>query len=200
MDIADQLPRIFQANIDRIYQRVILATLGQLPTHEMLVAGQARSMDEFFARCAAQVDNYTANEAAKAFALTLDGIFERQLCRWAHAHGEKAGSMNKALPICARIGGLDLMATGLASDFEELHLVANVVRHGEGGSCEELQAMAPHLWDSASHNYYDLAPGPTPASDRLRISSNELRRYARSMVRFWGHVDPLPSAVLDPPY
>ncbi len=106
-------------------------------------------MEEFLTRCAAQVDNHTANEAAKAFALTLDGLFERQLCRWAHAHGEKADSMKTALPACVRIGALDLAATGMAHDLEQLHLVANVVRHGEGPACKKLQATAPLLWDSA---------------------------------------------------
>tara|TARA_R110000868_G_scaffold402710_1_gene679177 strand:+ start:1192 stop:1812 length:621 start_codon:yes stop_codon:yes gene_type:complete len=200
MNVADQLPRIFQANIDRLYRRVICVTLDQLPAHNPPVVGETSSMDEFLARCAVQVDNHMANEAAKAFALTLDGLFERQLCRWADAHGEKAGSMKTALPACVRIGGLDLTATGMADDLKELHLVANVVRHGEGRSCKELQAIAPLLWDSASLDHYDLAPAPTPASEMLRIRAGDILRYARGIGRFWGHVDPLPMAVLDPPY
>lgn len=200
MEIADQLPRVFQANVDRFYQRVILATLDQLPVHDALDVGQTSSMDEFLAHCAAQADNHTANEAGKAFALTLDGLFERQLCRWAHAHGKKANSMKTALATCARIGALDLVATGMADDLKELHLVANVARHGEGQSCLELLALAPLLWGSAPLDYYDLAPGPTPASDRLRVRASDLRRYARAIVRFWGHVDPQPMAMLEPPY
>ena len=198
MNIADQLPRVFQANIDRFYQRVILTTFGQLPTHEKLVVGQADGMEEFLARCAAQVDNHTANEGAKAFALTLDGLFERQLCRWAHAHGKKAHSMDSALPACVQIASLNLAAAGLRDDLNELHLVANVVRHGEGPSCRKLQSIAPLLWDSASNDYYDLAPGTTPASDLLRIRIDDLRRYSRAIARFWGLADPLPMAVLDP--
>lgn len=200
MNIANQLPRVFQANVDRFYQRVILVTLGQLRTHKELVVGKSDNMDEFLARCAAQVDNHTANEAAKAFALTLDGLFERQLCRWAHAHGRTAGSIEAALRACAQIGGIDISALGLADDFSELHLVANVVRHGEGRSCKELRATAPQLWDTTSQDYYDLGPGPTPASDILQIRRDDLRRYARAIARFWGHVDPLPMAMLDPPY
>ena len=200
MNVADQLPRVFQANVDRFYRRVILATLGQLPVHDTFSAGQTSNVDEFLTRCAAQVDNYTANEAGKAFALTLDGLFERQLCRWACSHGEKADSMEKALPACVRIGALDLVAAKMAHDLKELHLVANVTRHGEGRSCEELQAMAPLLWDSVPLDYHDLAPDPTPVSDMLRIRAGDLRRYARAIVRFWGHVDPLPMAMVDPPY
>lgn len=71
MNTTDQLPRVFQANADRFYQRVILRALDQLPTHGTLLVGEAITMNEFLDRCAAQVDNYTANEAAKAFALCL---------------------------------------------------------------------------------------------------------------------------------
>src|SRR3546814_13131319 len=61
----DMLPRTFQANVDRFYQRVILKTLGDLPTHETLVVGEASDMDEFLDRCAAQIDNYTVNERSE---------------------------------------------------------------------------------------------------------------------------------------
>jgi len=200
MNDVDQLPRVFQANADRLYQRVIVATLCQLQTHDALVVEKATDMGEFLNRCAAMVDNYTANEAAKAFALTLDGMFERQLSRWAYMWGSKATARDGFLRDCAKAAGLDLVATGMASDLSELHLVANVVRHGKGPSCDDLKTDAPQLWDSMSQDYYDLIPGPTPMSDEFRIRPDDLRRYARAIVRFWGHVDPLPNAVLNPPY
>ena len=81
MGTTDQLPRVFQASTDRFYQRVILEALEQLPTHGTLLVGEASTTNEFLDRCAAQVDNYTANEAAKAFALTFDGAYERKLIR-----------------------------------------------------------------------------------------------------------------------
>lgn len=200
MTDADQLPRIFQANTDRFYQRVIVATLSQLSSHEDLLVGEASDMDEFLDRCAAMVDNYTANEAAKAFALTLDGMFERQISRMAQVKSLDARSRDKSLKSCADAAGLDLAAIAVKDDLSELHLVANVVRHGEGRSCTDLKAAAPQLWHSPSRNYYDLAPGPTPASEELRIRPDDLRRYARAVQRFWGHMDPLPGAVLDPLY
>lgn len=42
MNVADQLPRVFQANADRFYQCVVLRALGDLPTHDALVVGQTR--------------------------------------------------------------------------------------------------------------------------------------------------------------
>ena len=151
-------------------------------------------------RNSAMVDNHTANEAAKAFALTLDGLFERQLSRWANLKGLEAKDREGLLEYCALTASIDLVKTRIADDLTELHLVANVVRHGEGWSCTELQNIAPQLWDNSSKDYYDLAPGPVPPSDELRIRPDDLRRYARAVVRFWGHVDPLPMAVRDPPY
>lgn len=200
MNTTNQLPRVFQANVDRFYQRVILPALDQIPMHDTLIVGEARTIDEFLDQCAAQVDNHTANEAAKAFALTFDGMFERQLSRWASAHGLRAKSWEDLLNGCAKIATLDLVATAMADDINELHLVANVVRHGDGRSCDGLKAIAPRLWANPSLDYYDLAPGPIPVSDELRIRLDDLRRYARAVIRFWGHVDPLPNAVLDPPY
>jgi hypothetical protein len=66
MSEPDNLPRIFQANIDRLYQRVILPGLEALPIHAKLRFGEAQSMEEFLAWAKAMADNYIANEGAKA--------------------------------------------------------------------------------------------------------------------------------------
>lgn len=200
MNLSDQLPRVFQANADRFYQRVIIATLDQLPMHDVLTVGEAKTFEEFADSCAAQVDNYTINEAIKAFALTFDGMFERQLRRWATVHGVKAKTWDKLLKKCAQIRSLDLEANEMSDNLVEMHLVANVIRHGDGQSCRELKARAPGLWDNPSRDYYDLVPGPSPASDELWMQPNDLRRYACAVFRFWGNVDPLPHAALNPLY
>lgn len=200
MTDADQLPRIFQANIDRFYQRVVVIALSQFSTHGELAVGEAADINEFLNRCAAMVDNYTANEAAKAFALTFDGMFERQISRMAQMKGLDARSRDKSLKSCTDVADIDLAAIAVKDDLFELHLVANVVRHGEGRSCVDLKAVAPQLWHSPATDYLDLALGPTPPSEELRIRPDDLRRYARAIQRFWGHLDRLPGAVLDPPY
>jgi hypothetical protein len=79
-------------------------------------------------------------------------------------------------------------------------MVANVVRHGEGWSCEKLKAIAPALWDDAAKDYHDLLAGPPIPSEHLRIRMSDLVRYIRATARFWGLADPLPMAVIDPPY
>lgn len=207
MLIKDQLPRIFQANLARLFERVIQPAMEALPVHSSLESGEAATMDQFLDRAAAQVDNYTANEAAKAFTLTLAATFERQLSIWARAvHRDNTTNMPNArgfqdfLSLCAELAGIDVGQGDLGIDLTEMFMVANVVRHGEGSSCERLKTMAPALWDDAPNDYHDLLAGPPLASEHLRVQMGELVRYIRATTRFWGLADPLPMAVIDPPY
>lgn len=207
MQIKDQLPRIFQANLARLFERVIQPAMEALPVHSSLESGEAATMDQFLDRAAAQVDNYTANEAAKAFTLTLAATFERQLSIWARAvHRDDATDMPKArsfrdfLAICAELAGIEVEQGALGADLTEMFVVANVVRHGEGSSCEELKTIAPALWDEAADDYHDLLAGPPIASEHLRIRAGDLVRYIRATTLFWGLADPLSMAVIDPPY
>ncbi|NKL24790.1 hypothetical protein [Rhizobium leguminosarum] len=200
----EQLPRVFQANLDRLFVRVIQPTMDALALHPVLEHGEAGSMDEFLDRAATQVDNYTANEAAKSFVLTLAAVFERQLSIWAKAKGltdaAKLRVFQEQLLFCAGVASIDLAIDDLGAELTEMFTVANVVRHGEGPSCERLRVMAPTLWSDTAVDYVDLVPGPRLASEHLRIRKNDLIRYIRATTRFWGRADPLPMAVTDPPY
>lgn len=202
--LAEQLPRIFQANLDRLFVRVIQPTMDALMLHPVLEQGEAESMSEFLDRAAAQVDNYTANEAAKSFVLTLAGVFERQLSIWTTATGltdlAKLRGFQEQLLAGAQYASLDLAIDDLGAEINEMFTVANVVRHGEGPSCERLRVMAPALWDNTAADYIDLVPGPRRPSETLRIRRNDLVRYVRATTRFWGRADPLPMAVTNPPY
>jgi len=201
------LPRIFQANLVRLFDRVILPGLDALPIHARLEHGEAATMNQFIDRAAAQVDNYTANEAAKAYALTLAAVFERQLSIWAraiHATGStdmsKLRGYQKHLAACADQAGIDTEQGNLGADLIQMFVVANVVRHGEGESCKKLRTLAPALWDEGASDYNDLLTGPLASSEHLRVRKNDLSRYIRATTRFWGLADPLPMAVIDPPY
>lgn len=200
----EQLPRIFQANLARLYERVIQPATDALVLHPVLKHGEAGSLGEFLDRAAAQVDNYTANEAAKSFVLTLAAIFERQLSIWARANGltdvAKLRVFQEQLLFCAGVASINLAIDDLGAELTEMFTVANVVRHGEGPSCERLRVMAPALWSDTAGDYVDLMPGPRLPSENLRIRKNDLIRYVRATTRFWGRADPLPMAVTDPPY
>lgn len=203
----DQLPRIFQANLGRLADRVILPGLHALPLHASLETGAAPTLDAFLDRAAAQVDNYTANEAAKAYTLTLAGVFERQLSLLASAiHAEGLADMSRMNGIesllagCADQTGINLDHDGLGADLIQMFVVANVVRQGEGWSCKRLRTMAPELWSDEDSDYLDLLPGEAKASEAVRIRPLDILRYLRATMRFWGLTDPLPMAVIDPPY
>ena len=203
----DQLPRMFQANLGRLADRVILPGLQALPIHSLLETGVAPSLNAFLDRAAAQVDNYTANEAAKAYTLILAGLFERQLSLWANAiHAEGLADMSRTngfesfLAACADHASIDLDNSGLGSDLIQMFVAANVVRHGEGRSCERLRTMAPELWDAMASDYLDLRPGEPKPSETLRIRPSDILRYLRAATQFWGAADPLPMAVTDPSY
>lgn len=208
----EQLPRVFQCNLDRLFQRVIKAGLEAHPIHPQLAFGQADTLDQFLDRCGAQVDNYMANEAAKAYALTLAAVFERQLhtfMRQLWATGAvtpdpppsppKRGkprppNYGELLRASAAHAKIDLDALGLAAPLKELLLVGNVVRHGEGESCETLQAFAPRLWAYDPSSYVDLLPGPASPSEKMQILADDLVGYAVAAMTFWGHADTLPMA------
>jgi hypothetical protein len=203
----DHLPRIFQANIDRLFQKVIYPSLQALPIHAELRFGEASTMDEFLDRAKAQVDNYTANEGAKAYALVLAALFERQLRIWGRAAGvamvgRKAGlePFRDYLLLCAQASGVDLDDRALGQQLVQLFLVANVYRHGDGPSVEDLRANAPDFWTYARSRYVDLLPPNPDHSETLLLQPADVVRYAGACGRFWGRADKLPGAVLDPPY
>lgn len=207
MQTSDQLPRIFQANLARLFKRVIQPATAALPLHASLECGEAATMAQFLDRAAAQVDNYTANEAAKAFTLTLAAVFERQLSIWARAvYRDEAIDLPKLrgfqdfLMLCAKRAGIDIERGELGADLTEMFMVANVVRHGEGASCEKLKTPAPALWEAAANDYHDLLAGLRVPSEHLRIRMRDLVRDIRATTRFWGLADPLPMAVTDPRY
>src|SRR5262245_1034774 len=108
----DQLPRVFQANLDRLFVRVIQPAMDALVLHPVFEEGEGASMNEFLDRAAAQVDRYTANEAAKSFVLTLAAVFERQLSIWASSTGikelAKLRGFQQHLQACAQYTSVNL--------------------------------------------------------------------------------------------
>jgi hypothetical protein len=204
MNLADDLPRIFQGNVDRLFQRVILPALNALPVHKELRLGATASLDEFVDRAAALTDNYMANEAAKAYALVLAGLFERQLAIWSRSRGATARgdepSFRSLLIKGARESAIDLAERGLGRTLTEMFLVANVFRHGDGRSVAQLREQAPQLWDYESSRYVDVLPPNADESEKVLLRISDVIRYAGACARFWGRADKLPGAQPDPPY
>jgi hypothetical protein len=204
--LKNQLPRIFQANLHRFYERVVRPGLDGLAPPASLAVGETDSMDEFLWRATGQVENYTSNEAAKAYTLILSALFERQMRIWAvhllptpRQPNVQVQWFKDLLVDCASAAGVDIGQQGIRTDLIEAYLVANVVRHGDGRSCDELQAICPRLWIYDPAEYIDILAGPSPASERILIRPEDVTRYVRAGLRFWGRADPLPMAVAEPP-
>ena len=88
----------------------------------------------------------------------------------------------------------------MGDDLVEMFLVANVYRHGDGGSVRDLVKLAPERWSYDPRRYIDILPPNSEQSEQLLIRPQDVVRYVASCARFWGHADRLPGAVLDPPY
>ncbi len=207
MTSQDNLPRVFQANIDRFFTRVVAPGLQALPIHPELRYGEAATMDEFLDRAAAQVDNYTANEAAKAFTLAIAGLFERQVRIWGRGlcvtmAKYKSGRepFRDYLRLCAEVGKVDLEDTTIGAALLEMFLVANVYRHGDGTSVDDLRDHAPPRWTYDPSRYVDLLPPNGEQSEQLLLQPQDVVRYATACVGFWGRADKLPMAVTAPHY
>jgi len=200
-----QMPRVFQANLFRFYVRVVQPTLAQFAPN-VLEYGAFEDLGRFLSAASAQVENHTANEAAKAFTLITSGLFERQLRIWGLAmFGQdrqpdvRTQAFVALLAACTTHVDVDAGQLDVRADLEEAQLVANVVRHGDGRASALLEARAPHLWIFDESAYIDLLPSPSPASERMLVKPEDVVRYVRAGLRFWGLVDPLDGAIVEPP-
>lgn len=203
----DQLPRIFQANVDRLFQRVIRPGLDALPIHLELHFDESSSMYDRLAYMEAQVDNYTANEGAKGYALMLAGLFERQLRIWARSrkNGTARDKVEKEkfrplLADCAHESGVDLQSNHVGKTLTEMFLVGNVFRHGDGGSVKDLRMQSPQLWTYEKSRYMDILPPGEDKSEKLLLEPDDVVRYANACVHFWGQADKLEGSTIAPRY
>jgi hypothetical protein len=76
--------------------------------------------------------------------------------------------------------GFHLARQNYYTDLSELRLVANVVKHGDGNSCEELQTSAPHLFEGYNYHFDIFSK-----ADGLELKSADFTRYARAVTNFW---------------
>lgn len=204
----DLLPRIFQADLDRFYTRVVLPALGSLPVSDgVKTSGPAESMTEFLEHAEMHTSNLLAFETRRCFALTLAGLFERQLRIWARVHVPKdrrAGVANlkftQLVQDAAVRHGLDLKTKEVRSAIEELHLLGSAVRHGDGGAVDKLRACAPHLWRYVDVTTETKSAEQSILSEGIQLSHDDFVRYMRAVTRFWGLADREGAAVLDVPY
>jgi hypothetical protein len=199
MTDVNQLPRSFQANVARLYERVLAPVLFSMPVHERLETGETDSYGLYLDRCKAMVDNYTANEANKVYVLVLIALFERQLRIWSAAVFGAAPPVDpqkeqflKLLDAVSERTSVDIIAVDLRGTLEKAFEIGNVVRHGDGRASVRLKEIAPALFDRSRQQYVDLLPPVPTDSEWMRILPVDVKRTADAIVHYWGLADRLP--------
>ena len=202
---SEQLPRILQCNIVRFFDRVIRPGLERLEHWPPEVEGSDASFEARLDRLARQIDDHTADEARRAFALALAGTFERQLRIFAkHLLPEVSwetiskGNVVKLLKMVAGRRLVDLEEAGLGLILAELITLANAVRHGDGDACDTLGETSPRFWPERADDPVMPAALAT-RSELICVRDSDLRLYVQAMVRFWGLADRLQGNVLVAP-
>lgn len=204
----DLLPRIFQADLDRLYTLVVRPALGSLPCYDgVKTTGYVVSITEFLDHAEMHTSNLLAFEARRCFALMLAGLFERQLRIWARLHlpeNQRAAigklEFDRLVREADERHGLDLKSEEVGDTIKELHLLANAVRHGDGRSVDDLRGLAPYLWRYADGSTATKSEEQSILSEGIELSDADLARYMRAVTRFWGLADCEPGAVHDAPY
>jgi hypothetical protein len=83
--------------------------------------------------------------------------------------------------------GWDIEAEGFFADLDQLHLVANVVKHRDGDSCKALLDKAPELFRDFGHLSQDfghLYPNDWRWADRLRLEREHFVQFTGSVLQF----------------
>ncbi len=74
--------------------------------------------------------------------------------------------------------GWDIEAEDFFADLDQLHLVANVVKHGDGKSCEALLEKAPRLF----HDFGHPSANERRGADDLRLEREHFVQFAGSVA------------------
>lgn len=190
----DVRPRHFQADLDRLYRRVIVPALVELPADAPLrTIFPVGTLDGFLERAEHETNGLLAKEVRRGFVLMIAAVFERQLVACTPSGGSKSPTFNKRLQRVATHYNINLEDRDLGKTIGHLHLIANVARHGDGRSLAQLRDTRRDLWPPEP-----LALGLVPES--MVINDDQFRLVMLALTRFWGRADHEPLAVIDAPY
>lgn len=124
-------------------------------------------------------------ETMRAYALSLQATWERQLRGWVEACAREVGSLRaedvrkadwvRLQAYFKTLRGLPMDEFAGFSELDLLQLVGNTCRHGDGVSCDRLKSRRPDLW---SDPYRQGASG-------LMIDLALLRTFVAAIAEFW---------------
>jgi hypothetical protein len=126
------------------------------------------------------------HEMRRTFALIIAALFERQLRTWL---GTRLPGQERQVEGALWPGLFDFVekvdpsikADPVVNELQELHSLANAVRHGNGKSAQKIFEQKPQLWDLTrpqAELQHDLV-------GNMRIDDAHLARYVRAALRFW---------------
>ena len=74
------------------------------------------------------------------------------------------------------------------SKINELRLLANVIKHGDGGSATQLKKLRPDIFDSSSGIDKMELYKTTLNEVVLEVDDGELREYGDALLEFWDEI------------
>jgi hypothetical protein len=95
-------------------------------------------------------------------------------------HEEMAKADFKELEKLLSQFGFCLAKQSYYADLSQLRLVSNVIKHGDGPSCKELQAVAPEMFQGYLYHFDVLSN-----ADSLELKLEDFVRYTRAITDFW---------------
>lgn len=102
------------------------------------------------------------------------------------------GGMNiKDIKEIFKLYGLDITMLESWNTLEELRLVSNVIKHGEGWAAKNLRKIRPDIFeveiDYRSKYFYDKLKTykSTLLEETLNIKVNDFERYKNGIIKFW---------------
>ncbi|PWE35005.1 hypothetical protein DD563_02845 [Pelagicola sp. LXJ1103] len=143
-------------------------------------------------------------ETLKAFCLSLNSIWERQLRNLmtgvARELYDDPGLIKKCQMdpwhkldgLFEELRGFKLSAFKAYDDLDTLQLLANVCRHGDGPSLQRLSTKCPELWPVPNNNMTALLDMPEPnnfRTDNILISLELLETLSCAIQMFWAQSD-----------
>lgn len=182
--------------ISVFFENVVRPAICKLQQNVEIFGASSDPVDAFRQRDAEDL----IVETLKAFCLSLNSIWERQLRTFmAHVAGELYDdpSLIKKCQIQRwdMLDGLfeDLRGFKLSyfrayDDLDTLQLLANVCRHGDGPSLKRLSSKCPELWAEPGPTMPSMTEGNTLEqfrTDNLVISLELLEHLSGAIQSFW---------------
>lgn len=191
---SDQIALIAQGDTHRFYERVVIPALQEL-TPQLTPSG--RSLDEgetsFLELARINTHNALCYEARNSFALSLGAAYERQIRLWlSHTAKDRRKEIEKISwphlePLILELKNIDIKSLPISNDINELRLIVNCVRHGDGGSVSALERLNPQLWHHLSSGLRSEYAKHGLLTHSMRIADKDLARYVAAILTFWEH-------------